>query len=300
MKDKHLEKIMWFSEKFGLNKLAYNKRLKNNHTNLFVLCYHETSQERFRENILHLEKKYRLISLDEFCKKLVRKDFPNDIEVAITFDDGRKNFIQEIFPVAEELGIYITHYIATGFTDSKKLFWWDFISQLRKNGVIINSNKFSYTNNIERDSLYTKYQKELKLEKLDNALSSAELKQLSKSKYIEIGAHTVTHPNLTLLSREEAISEIKESKEFLENLLKKEIQHFAYPYGYYNELILEITKSLGFKSAATVENQWLSLSDTIYDFPRIGTAVYGASINWLKAKIAGTFDSIKKKINYKT
>lgn len=225
---------------------------------------------------------------------MLKKDFPSDIEIVITFDDGRKNFYNEIFPVAEELGIYITHYIATGFTDSKKLFWWDFLSFLKSKDVNISKAEFIKLNNLERECLYTKYKKfEIKI--ADNALSSTELQHLSKSKYIEIGAHTVTHPNLTLLKREDVISEIKESKTFLENLLKKEIKHFSYPYGLFNESILDITKSLGFKSAAAVKDQWVSLNDTVFDFSRIGTAVYGASCYWLKSKIAGTFKLITKK-----
>jgi len=57
----------------------------------------------------------------------------------------------------------------------------------------------------------------------------------------EIGSHTCTHPNLTLLPQDELEYELKESKEWLENLLEKEITTFAYPYTAYNEKVITTT-----------------------------------------------------------
>ena len=47
----------------------------------------------------------------------------------------------------------------------------------------------------------------------------------------EIGSHTLTHPNLTLLSNADLDRELRESKEILENLINKPVQTLAYPFG---------------------------------------------------------------------
>ncbi len=61
-------------------------------------------------------------------------------------------------------------------------------------------------------------------------LNLSELKQLSHSG-MTIGAHTRTHPVLSLCSDEEARREIQESKLEIERALGREVWAFAYPFG---------------------------------------------------------------------
>lgn len=65
----------------------------------------------------------------------------------------------------------------------------------------------------------------------------------------EIGVHTVSHPDLTKLSEEEILSEIKNCKDFLENTLNTKIKTFSYPFGNYNDAAIKILKDLGFENA---------------------------------------------------
>jgi peptidoglycan/xylan/chitin deacetylase (PgdA/CDA1 family) len=62
-------------------------------------------------------------------------------------------------------------------------------------------------------------------------LSREELKRLAESSLVEIGAHSVFHPDLTALSVDERRAEIKGSKQFLEDSLGSEVRSFAYPFG---------------------------------------------------------------------
>ena len=64
-----------------------------------------------------------------------------------------------------------------------------------------------------------------------SALSPGELTQLAEKNLIEIGAHTVTHPMLSALSPQEQMTEIRQSKTDLEDLLGRPVTSFAYPYG---------------------------------------------------------------------
>ncbi|MGD0804227.1 MAG: polysaccharide deacetylase family protein [Candidatus Bathyarchaeia archaeon] len=85
--------------------------------------------------------------------------------------------------------------------------------------------------------------------KLSNGLSNIELKKIELNH--EIGAHTITHPVLTDIPIDRAEAEIKDSKKYLENLLKRDISMFCYPKGYYNQQIKEIVKNSGFLGART-------------------------------------------------
>lgn len=78
-------------------------------------------------------------------------------------------------------------------------------------------------------------------------LSDEEILTISKSH--EIGAHTVNHPNLTKIPASQAEKEIKESKDWLEAVIGKPIKMFCYPFGDYNEQVVELVKKAGFTGA---------------------------------------------------
>ncbi|MCX6935636.1 MAG: polysaccharide deacetylase family protein [Verrucomicrobia bacterium] len=76
-----------------------------------------------------------------------------------------------------------------------------------------------------------------------------------------IGAHTCTHPRLSRLSREQAREEIAASKKKLEDRFGISIEHFAYPYGDYDETTIELVLEAGFRTACTM-HRGINLSDT--------------------------------------
>jgi len=68
----------------------------------------------------------------------------------------------------------------------------------------------------------------------------------------EIAAHALTHPDLTKLSIEEARREMAEDKEGLTRLFGKAPVGMAYPFGTYNDEVVDMLSALGFKYARTV------------------------------------------------
>jgi peptidoglycan/xylan/chitin deacetylase (PgdA/CDA1 family) len=67
----------------------------------------------------------------------------------------------------------------------------------------------------------------------------------------EIGAHTMTHPNLKRIPREQAREEIAASKKSLEDQFGIPIRHFCYPYGAENESVRDLVAEAGFETACT-------------------------------------------------
>lgn len=101
-----------------------------------------------------------------------------------------------------------------------------------------------------------------------NYLTSSQIKELSDWG-IEIGSHSVNHPNLTNLSPSELANQMQQSKNFLENITSQEVISFAYPAGHYNDLVLDATRESGYKFAVTTENGFGSLRDNLLTQKRI-------------------------------
>jgi peptidoglycan/xylan/chitin deacetylase (PgdA/CDA1 family) len=68
---------------------------------------------------------------------------------------------------------------------------------------------------------------------------------------IEIGAHTVTHADLTRLGPASSQHEIGDSKAMLEGLLKHPVVDFCYPSGKLNAAVVQDVEAAGFQSATT-------------------------------------------------
>jgi peptidoglycan/xylan/chitin deacetylase (PgdA/CDA1 family) len=78
-----------------------------------------------------------------------------------------------------------------------------------------------------------------------------ELKKLAR--HFEIGAHTLTHPDLTAVPLREAKREILGGKNELSALLNQEVEVFCYPRGKYTREIVSLVKESGFIGARTIE-----------------------------------------------
>jgi peptidoglycan/xylan/chitin deacetylase (PgdA/CDA1 family) len=74
---------------------------------------------------------------------------------------------------------------------------------------------------------------------------------------VEIGAHTVTHPDLSLVSRAGCEYEVRTSRAALQEVTQTEIGTFAYPYFHYGPDALEAVRGAGFAAAvAGREARW--------------------------------------------
>lgn len=62
-------------------------------------------------------------------------------------------------------------------------------------------------------------------------LRPSEISQLSDGGLVEIGAHTVTHSELSKLTLESQRREIAESRRHLETIIGQPVTSFSYPYG---------------------------------------------------------------------
>ncbi|MEX0771815.1 MAG: polysaccharide deacetylase family protein [Balneolales bacterium] len=108
------------------------------------------------------------------------------------------------------------------------------------------------------------------LEKRDDYLpmTKEELVRFIESDFIEIGAHTCYHPDLSLLSIAAQKKEIFEGKKTLEFWLNKEIDTFSYPFGKYNVDTLSLINEAGFQFAYTTKKGLANGKQSSFTLPR--------------------------------
>jgi peptidoglycan/xylan/chitin deacetylase (PgdA/CDA1 family) len=97
-----------------------------------------------------------------------------------------------------------------------------------------------------------------------------EIKQMKAHK-IEFGAHTVSHPVLAQTSGAQLQEEIGDSKTTIEQKLKTEVRHFAYPFGresHYGGEAKDCVQQCGFKTAVTTEFGFNAPGDDLFALKR--------------------------------
>jgi len=85
----------------------------------------------------------------------------------------------------------------------------------------------------------------------------------------EIGAHTLTHPNLTTLPAAAAAVEMQASKQYLEQMLRTEVVSFAYPFGALTNELKEAVQAAGFAFGISTDTGGLHLEDDRWQVFRI-------------------------------
>jgi peptidoglycan/xylan/chitin deacetylase (PgdA/CDA1 family) len=85
-------------------------------------------------------------------------------------------------------------------------------------------------------------------------LTSEEIKNLFKGH--EVSVHTANHPGLSGLSKIDIVYEVVEDRKALEKLTGNMVRGMAYPFGSYNDLVVETVNGLGIEYARTVADSY--------------------------------------------
>ncbi len=86
---------------------------------------------------------------------------------------------------------------------------------------------------------------------------------------MDIEAHTVTHPDLTLVSRAQSRGEIYGSRQMLQARLHRAVRVLAYPYGTYNAYLIRTLRQAGFLAAFTTRQGWWQRASHLFTLPRV-------------------------------
>lgn len=103
-------------------------------------------------------------------------------------------------------------------------------------------------------------------------ISAEEARNIYTEDVCEIACHGVSHPHFPLCEPVVACTEIIDDRKSLEKIFNKQVHGMAYPYGTYNDTVVEIAKNAGIfyaRTVATTQNfkmptDWLRLAATCH------------------------------------
>jgi peptidoglycan/xylan/chitin deacetylase (PgdA/CDA1 family) len=93
---------------------------------------------------------------------------------------------------------------------------------------------------------------------------------------VEIGSHTVSHAHLPALGEEELHRELRESRERIEDQLRRPCRLLAYPYGQHDARVRAAARAAGYTAAFALEPPTGAIDP--WAVPRVG--VYRADTPW--------------------
>lgn len=73
-----------------------------------------------------------------------------------------------------------------------------------------------------------------------------QIKEIQGTGLVTFEGHTITHPNLTVLSNTTALKELKDGRELLQSQTGYPVNFIAYPYGVSNYQVQDLAKQAGF------------------------------------------------------
>lgn len=116
-------------------------------------------------------------------------------------------------------------------------------------------------------------------------LDAAALRAISGAD-VEIGAHSVTHPHLDVLSPRQAREEIVRSRRDVEDVLGVAVTSFAYPHGSHSRRTRALVAAAGYSTAHAVKNALSHADDDVFAVARY-TVHAGTTDDQVAAVLAG-------------
>lgn len=153
--------------------------------------------------------------------------------VALTFDDGFRNFAGRAWPLLRDRGLPVTLFVVTGHVGG--------------------SNDWGAPAERER------------IPRLP-LLGWDELGRLAEEG-VEIGSHTVSHPDLGTLDPDAVEREVERSAEAIESKIGRRPRSFAYPYGRTESAARCVGE--GYRLGWTIAHREVRVGDPLHSLPRL-------------------------------
>jgi len=320
------------------NVILMYHRISRTNTDPWGLC---VDPSNFSEQMKVLGRLAKPVSLDQLL--LMQTDQPS---VAITFDDGYVDNLENALPVLERHAIPATIFVSTGYIGNSNGYWWDQVQEIFLSPRVLPSDDLCLSLGGEthrwaivpadleykaencsahrgwiawKDAPPTSRHavfyhvwsllRELDAQRRDDSigricrwagfnedLASArcmtadELREASRGPLVHIGSHTVTHPRLSQLTPASEWKELTSSKAALEDILKRPVEAFAYPFGdpsdYSNRTVVAVRKA-GYRLACSTLEGAVGPNSDAYQLPRLQVQNWNGSDfeKWLRSHL---------------
>lgn len=202
--------------------------------------------------------------------------------VCLTFDDGYRDNHDTLLPILEARRVPATIYVAPGLLDGSAPLWWYALdeavareerlrlplpaeTELPAGDAAAKERAFAMLARVmvsapasTREGLLAalagRYGMDAGALAARHMMDWPMLRRLAASPFVEIGAHTLTHPPLATLDPTEAAAEMAGSRERLERECGRLVRHIAFPYGVPGTAGAReerLAEELGFRTAVT-------------------------------------------------
>lgn len=267
-----------------------------------ILLYHHfpSDHSQLAAQCEHIRRYYHPISLRQVSESFSTGAPLPDNSLAVTVDDGYRDFLLHGHPVFWQYEIPVTVFLITGFIDQELWPWWDQITYVfqrtQHSAISFAGESLSISGDVNRVA----FRAAEALKRLPNDERKATLEELVQSlevelprsapvEYepltwdevrrlgtlgVELGCHTRTHPILSrVLDGAELTREIVDSKKRLDEKMGFPALHFAYPNGTrvdYNDQTIQVVRQCGFATAVTAESGFNYESTSQFELLRLG------------------------------
>lgn len=171
-------------------------------------------------------------------------------QLAITFDDGYADNEELALPILKKWNLRATFYVASGLIGSQEQTFWD-----------VDANVTS---------------RWMSWQQMAGLVNSGN----------DIGTHTVTHPDLATLSREQVDAQLRQCRDAIRAKLAYDPQHFAIPFGRSFptiDLVLEVARAVGYRSVSLCRGGLVTPAPDFYCLERwpINVAYHRSPFSWI-------------------
>jgi peptidoglycan/xylan/chitin deacetylase (PgdA/CDA1 family) len=286
----------------GLRQIARYRRCG------VILMFHyieQESGEEFHELLRYLSRSFTVVSLESLLEESTGNRPPRSMVIALTFDDGLRNQRTVAYPILSDLRLPATFYVCPGLIGRANTTWtWEMWCRLPWLPEADRLELFDGGKDASDPETITNWMKELPMHKRTQLeeeirarsphfsyterernryglMSWNELAELDPS-LINIGSHSMTHPDLPQLDQDALIGELKDSRALLETRLGRSVHDLAYPNGSHNDPVVRATAEV-YRSAVTTVCGAIGPGDSVYTLKRIGATLDPQWTSWLLA-----------------
>lgn len=186
---------------------------------------------QFRQQLAYLKLAgFRVISMAEAYEGLFGGGVIAPRSVVLTFDDGYQDFHDHAWPALQEYGFPATVFLISGLIGQPARWQTDF-------------------------------------ERIAPLMDAPTIRRL-QDEGVHFGSHAVNHYRLPQLDTEAVRHEVFDSKAALQDLLGREVSHFCYPYGEYDQRARDFVEQAGYQTGLTCIRGAANFADNPFEIPR--------------------------------
>lgn len=172
---------------------------------------------------------------------------------AVTFDDGFQNIVDNALPELRKRGVHATLFIVTESLGSNRA--WE-----------------------HRGGDDTRHEQVMSAEQLSKI----------EPELVSIGSHTMTHPFLPSIDKNQLELELVGSRQKLKEITNRDVKTLSFPYGAFNQGIIESCRQAGYERVFTALPLFGVSEPNEFVTGRVGTAPTDWPIEF-RLKLAGAY-----------